>query len=310
MPRPKLLLVGHLTHDRYADTVRPGGGAYYCAEVYRRLGSDLHVATLVGEDFQHPEVLARIPTTVTRRGATTTFVNLYPAGGPRIQLVDAVAPPVEPPDIPVRFRAADAVHLAPVFGEIDIAAWKRAVRPKRLAISVQGWVRQAGAPIAPIALAPLVGADVARWARGNSVLPRPWDIDVESLRGVDIAFLSSEDLTGQGDLLERLRQAVPLVVVTHGAQGCSMYGRGRVTRIGVFATSEVDATGAGDIFAAAMLWALATGAGERAAARFGAAAASLAVEGQGSDALERLDQAASRATQVPVLSEEPLPAAR
>jgi sugar/nucleoside kinase (ribokinase family) len=308
MPRPKLLLVGHLTHDRYADTVRPGGGAYYCAEVYRRLGTNLHVATLVGEDFQHPEVLERIPTTVTRRGATTTFVNLYPARGPRIQLIEAVAPPVEPAGLPDQLRTADVVHLAPVFGEIDIVAWKQAVRPARLAISVQGWVRQAGPPVAPIVLAPLMGAEVAAWARGNRVQPRPWDIDVESLRGVDIAFLSTEDLVGQGDLLDRLRQAVPLVVVTHGAQGCSMYGHGRVTRIGVFATHEVDATGAGDIFAAAMLWALATGAGERAAARFGAAAASLAVEAQGSDALDHLDQAASRATQVPVLSEETLPA--
>lgn len=308
MPRPKLLLVGHLTHDRYADTVRPGGGAYYCAEVYRRLGTNLHVATLVGEDWQHPEVLERTPATVTRRGTTTTFVNLYPPGGARIQLVDAVAPPVEPVRLPDDFRAAEVVHLAPVFGEIDIVAWKRAVRPTRLAISVQGWVRQAGPPAAPIALAPLVGADVAAWATGNRVLPRPWDIDVESLRGVDIAFLSNEDLMGQGDLLERLQKAVPLVVVTHGAQGCSLFGRGRVTRIGVFATDEVDATGAGDIFAAAMLWALATGAGERDAARFGAAAASLAVEAVGSEALDHLDQAAARAIQVPVLSEEPLPA--
>ncbi|HWN68497.1 MAG TPA: PfkB family carbohydrate kinase [Haliangium sp.] len=307
MPRPKLLLVGHLTHDRYADTVRPGGGAYYCAEVYRRLGTNLHVATLVGEDFQHPDVLARTPTTVTRRGWTTTFVNLYPAGRPRIQLVSAVAPPVESTGIPDQLRAADVVHLAPVFGEIDIVSWKRAVRPGRLAISVQGWVRQAGPLVAPLALAPLVGADVAAWATGNRVLPRPWDIDVESLRGVDIAFLSTEDLVGQGDLLDRLRQAIPLVVVTHGAQGCSMYGHGRVTRIGVFATHEVDATGAGDIFAAGMLWALATGAHERAAARFGAAAASLVIEAVGTEALEHLDQAASRATQVPVLSEEPLP---
>jgi 1D-myo-inositol 3-kinase len=308
MSRPKLLLVGHLTHDRYADSVRPGGGAYYCAEVYRRLGADLHVATVVGEDFAHPDVLVRTPTTATHQGATTTFTNLYPAGGARIQLLGTVAPPVEPVRIPEAFRAAAVVHLAPVFGEIDIVAWKQAVRPARLAISVQGWVRQAGPEITPIALASLAGEEVARWARGRRVLPRPWDIDVEALRGVDIAFLSDEDLVGQGDLLDRLREAVPLVVLTHGARGCSLFGRTRVTRVGVFATREVDATGAGDIFAAAMLWALATGAGERAAARFGAAAASLAVEAVGSEALAHLEQAAARAAQVPILSEEALPA--
>lgn len=310
MSRPKILLVGHLTHDRYADGVQPGGCAFYSAEVYRRLGADVRVATVVGEDFQHPAVLAKTPTTATHQGATTTFTNLYPQGSARIQLVGAVAPPVEPTSVPEPFRTAEVVHLAPVFGEIDIVAWKRAVRPARLAISVQGWVRQAGPELAPIALAALVGEETARWASGRRVLPRPWDIDVESLRGIDIAFLSDEDLASQGDLLDRLREAIPLVVLTHGVRGCSMFTPGRVTRIGVFSTEEVDATGAGDIFAAGMLWALATGASERAAARFGAAAASLSVEAVGSAALERLEQAADRAAQVPILSEEDAPLPR
>jgi hypothetical protein len=310
MSRPKILLVGHLTHDRYADGVQPGGCAFYSAEVYRRLGADIHVATVVGEDFQLPAVLARTPTTAAHQGATTTFTNLYPKGSPRVQLVGAVAPPVEPARVPEPFRTAEVVHLAPVFGEIDIVAWKRAVRPGRLAISVQGWVREAGPTLAGGALAALVGEETARWASGRRVLPRAWGIDVESLRGIDIAFLSDEDLANQGDLLDRLRAAIPLVVLTHGVRGCSMYARGRVTRIGVFATEEVDATGAGDIFAAAMLWALATGASDRAAARFGAAAASLSVEAVGSAALERLAEAAGRAEQVPILSEEDAPLPR
>lgn len=310
MSRPKILLVGHLTHDRYADGVQPGGCAFYSAEVYRRLGADIHVATVVGEDFQHPALLAQTPTTAAHQGETTTFTNLYPRGSARVQLVGAVAPAVEPSRVPETFRAAEVVHLAPVFGEIDIVAWKRAVRPGRLAISVQGWVREAGPELAGHALAALVGEETARWASGRRVLPRPWSIDIESLRGIDIAFLSDEDLANQGDLLDRLRTAIPLVVLTHGVRGCSMFAHGRVTRIGVFATDEADATGAGDIFAAAMLWALATGASDRSAARFGAAAASLKVEAVGSAALEKLEQAAVRAAQVPILSEEELPLPR
>lgn len=308
MTRPKVLLVGHLTHDRYADGLRPGGCAFYCAEVYKRLGAEVHVATTVGEDFRFPEALARTPGTVARAGATTTFTNLYPRDGARVQLVDDVAPPVVPPAppaaLPDAFRAADVVHLAPVFGEIDVAAWKQAVQPARLAISVQGWVRRAGPVLAPAALAALAGADAAAWAQGRHVLPRAWDVDLDTLRGVDVACLSEEDLVGQGDLLDRLCAAVPLVALTQGARGCTLLARERRTRIGVFRTREVDATGAGDAFAAAFLYALATGAPPRAAARFASAAASIAVEGLGDAALPRLGEAAARAGQVPILADE------
>jgi len=77
--------------------------------------------------------------------------------------------------------------------------------------------------------------------------------------------------------------------------------RGRTRRVGAHPAREVDPTGAGDAFAAAFLLALARGADPADAARLGAAAGSIAVEGEGADALPRLrEEAEARAARVAV----------
>src|SRR5690606_24497023 len=108
---------------------------------------------------------------------------------------------------------------------------------------------------------------------------------------------------GQGDLLDRLVAAVPLVVFTHGERGCELIARGRTAaRVGVFPTREVDPTGAGDAFAAGFLLALARGAEPVDAARLGAAAASIVIEGRAGEALPRAGEAWERVRRVPFLA--------
>ena len=62
----------------------------------------------------------------------------------------------------------------------------------------------------------------------------------------------------------------------------------------------MDPTGAGDVFAAAMLLALARGDDPVSAARLGAAAASIVVEGRGGETLARVGEAWERVARVPV----------
>jgi sugar/nucleoside kinase (ribokinase family) len=62
----------------------------------------------------------------------------------------------------------------------------------------------------------------------------------------------------------------------------------------------LDPTGAGDVFAAAMLLALAAGQAPADAARLGAAAASIVVEGVGGEALGRIGEAWERRRRVRV----------
>lgn len=311
--RPRVLIVGHVTHDRLGSGLVPGGSVYYAGEVYRRLGADVRICAAVGTDFQFDHWLARTPHRVARRGETTVFTNLYPPGHARIQLLGAVAPPVTPEGLPDDLRSADIVHLMPVMGEVDIAAWKRAVDTRLLAINVQGWLREAGPEVDREAVRAQFGDDVASWVRGRHVMQKRWDIDKEALEGVDVACLSEEDLDGQGDLLDRLCEAIPLVAFTLGRRGCEVIESGesresresresgrssKRTHVGVYRTDEVDLTGAGDTFAAAFLYQLALGQPVIEAARFGAAAASIVIEAVGARALEHLDQAYERAGMV------------
>lgn len=286
------LIVGHTTHDRYDDDIRAGGCAYYGAKVYEALGDDVHLATLVGEDFQCAWELDGLEKTVKRHGETTFFANLYPARGPRLQLVAAWAPMIRPEMFDEAVLDDEVVHLAPVLGELDLAEWKDAVDPELLAINVQGWIKIPD---------PDAGArpDISMPDGADVIVQRPWEVTVEELEGVDVASLSDEDLIDQGDLKERLIEAIPVVAVTHGDEGASIYVDGEETRLGIYEEADVvDPTGAGDTFAAAFVHRLHAGDDPVEAGRFASAAASIVIEGEGASTVDRLDEAAERAKRV------------
>jgi 1D-myo-inositol 3-kinase len=275
-----VLLAGHVTLDRTAVGVIPGGSAYYAARAYLGLGARVRVCTAAGSDFPLG-ALAGALVDVAPAERTTRFANTYAPDGERAQLVEAVAPPLTPERLPAEWRSPGLLHLAPVLAEVDLQAWRRAARARFCGVGVQGWVR---------AVAP-----------GGAVVQPRWEVSAQDLCGVDAACVSEEDLCGQGDLLDRLAAAVPVVALTKGASGCEILARGRRARVGTFPTREVDPTGAGDVFAAAFFLALARGADPVAAAREGAAAASIVVEGLGGEALARIAEARARVARVPVL---------
>jgi sugar/nucleoside kinase (ribokinase family) len=163
---------------------------------------------------------------------------------------------------------------------VDVAAFAGVVRARLVGLGVQGLVRA-------------VGVD-------GSVRPRPLPLDEAALAAIGVAVLGEDDVGGEPDLVGRLAAAVPVVAFTHGARGCEIVVRGRTRRVGIHPALEVDPTGAGDAFAAAFLLALASGADPVDAARLGAAAGSIVVEGRGGDALPRLGEAPGRAARVPV----------
>lgn len=276
---PRVVVVGHVTHDRYGDAIVPGGSAYYGVRTHLGLGADAQLVAAVGRDFACDAALLDVPNVLARAGETTTFTNLYAPGRERVQLVDAIAPTVVPTLCPSSYHGCDLLHLAPVIGEVEVAPWIDAVAPRMVAIGVQGWIKRAS---------------------GREVVPRRWDVTDTELARIDAACLGEEDLHAQGDLLARMIAAVPIVALTHGRDGCELFVRGRASRIGVFSTTEVDPTGAGDVFAAALFLALARGIERIEAARHAAAAASIVVEARGADALARLAEAPVRSGFVPV----------
>lgn len=272
------LVVGHVTLDRTASGAVPGGSAWYAGRALAALGVRVRLLTAAGPDFPR-EALAGLDALVLAASVTTTFENAYAAGGRRTQRVHAAAPPLDPGALPEPWRDADVLLLAPVLGEIAPAAFAAAVRARATGLCVQGLVREVrpDGAVAPRRLAPGAGG----------------------LAGVGLAVLGDDEAAGDPGLVAALAAAVPLVAFTHGRRGSEVRTAARTLRVGVHPAREIDPTGAGDVFAAAMLLGLARGDDPLAAARLGAAAASIVVEGLGGDALGRVGEAWARVEGVP-----------
>ena len=269
---PDFVAVGHVTHDLYGEAHVAGGCAYYGARTAHALGARTGLVSVVGRDFRCAAAIADLELVLERAGDTTLFINTYGDDGVRLQHIRAEAPAVTPALLPAA--------LAPVMGELDLAAWRKAVSPRVLGIGVQGWIKEGNA--------------------AGVVVPRPWNVEQELLRTVDAACISEDDHAQQPDLLERLLGAVPVVAFTHGKQGCDVYVQGRATRVGVYSTTEHDPTGAGDVFSSAFFLSLGRGHSPIEAARIGAAAASIIVEGRGGETFPRMGEATERAAAVPL----------
>jgi sugar/nucleoside kinase (ribokinase family) len=281
---PVALVVGHATLDRVGGRTLPGGPAWYAAHALAGLGAEVRVLTAAGPDLAADAFRATPPGTldalVLRSPATTAFENVYGAAGRRTQRVHAAARPLDPAALPAAWRDADLLLLAPVLGEVDAGGFAAAVRARAVGLCVQGLVR---------AVLP-----------GGAVVPRRLERGAAAPGRIDLAVLGEDEAAGQADLVPILAAAVPLVAFTRGAAGCDLLAGERTRRVGVHPATEVDPTGAGDVFAAAMLLALARGDSPADAARLGAAAASIVVEGLGGATLPRIAEAWGRRHRVPV----------
>jgi sugar/nucleoside kinase (ribokinase family) len=245
--------VGHVTNDLLAGGAAAGGSALYAAITARELGATVRVVTSHGPDFVGGALLDGVAVEVVPSPRTTTFENVYDGAG-RHQRVTAIATPLAPP----AFGDADAVFVCPVIDEVDPVPGA--------AVGLQGWMRAIDGGIV-----------------------RPRSLDVARFAGCRAAFVSTHDLGDDADrVLPELRAQVPIVVVTHGASGAEVHAGGETRHIAAFPTDEVDPTGAGDVFAAAFLLALARGESPFDAGIYAACAASVVVEGVGPSALSRL----------------------
>jgi 1D-myo-inositol 3-kinase len=276
---PELVAVGHVTHDLYGEAYVAGGCAYYGARTAHGLGARVGLVSTVGQDFRCDDALGGLELALRKEGETTLFINTYGADGVRVQRALAQAPVVTPAQLPSGWARAPVIFVAPVMGEVDLKAWRAAVAPRVLGIGVQGWIKEATAD--------------------GAVVPKPWQVEQELLRGVDAACISEDDHAQQPDLLERLLSAVKVVAFTHGKKGCDVYVEGKLSsRVGIFPTTESDPTGAGDVFSSAFFLSLGRGLSAADAARAGAAAASIIVEGRGGETFPRMAEAIARAALV------------
>ena len=253
-----IAIIGHLTRDIADDGYTLGGAVSYSGLTARRLGADVTVLTRAHPDDVRILEDAGIQVFNLPTDVYTTFLNVY-YKEIRTQQILSVAGPIMAADAPDEVYDADVLLLAPVAQEVDpaIAQYAR----NKLAATPQGWMRE--------------------WDERGRVFAIPWYSAGRILPYLDSIIFSDLDLIGDMSILPTIIDTVPLVAITKAAKGCVLYHRGQRCRVHTRPAREVDATGAGDTFAAAFLVEIMNGKSPVEAAYFANVTASLSIEGVG-----------------------------
>lgn len=258
--QPEYLLLGHFTRDVLPDgATAPGGTSLYAALTVHRLGRRVGVVSAPAElpaDWPGAIAVAFLD------GMTPpTFENRYTPVG-RQQILHATTQPISRELIPPAWRAAPIVHVGPLLGELDeaiVCAFPGAL----LGVTPQGWMRAWDEPVP------------------SQVRYQPWRPAPDLLRRIDALVLSIEDVQGDEELVAGYARYCRLVALTRGARGATLFLHGQPTHVPAFPAVERDPTGAGDVFAAALLVRLSETGDPLEAARFAACVAAASVEGDG-----------------------------
>lgn len=305
---PDIVHVGSACRDVAPDDPRGwrlGGGVTYATMTTARLG--LRTAAVIGVDET-----ARDASELDRmRDAGAEIMLVALAEGPiyhnvetatgRIQTCVRTGVPLPIPSLPTDWRSTPAWLLAPVAGEIG-DSWAAALPDAAyVGVAWQGFLR--------------------RLVSGKRVTRRPPSAS-PILAGADLVGVSHRDVDPDTpiDALTALLKPGARLLVTRGQEGGLVVTVGEsgpeaVLRYGAKpSTLEVDPTGAGDTFLAALISTvvrpdLLSGLDpdEHPELRFAAAAGALVVEGPGlsavpelQDVLQRLDEASDQASASPV----------
>jgi sugar/nucleoside kinase (ribokinase family) len=260
----RFLGVGHVTWDRIQGEDVVGGTVAYAALAAGRLGWEPAVLSSAGADFDAARDLPGVATFVAPSPSTTRFKNLYDALGRRELVLVSRAADIALTALPDAWRAPDVLLLGPVAGEVP-GALARALEAQVVGATAQGWLR--------------------RFDDDGSVSPRHWADARIDLEGVHVLFLSEHDLPNADGWARARLSEVPLVVVTRGWRGVTLFTRQGANDIPGLPRSEVDPTGAGDVFAAAFLLRYHETSDFTEAAEFANCAASCAVEALGTRGL-------------------------
>ena len=259
MSSPDFVAIGHVTLDHFGESMRPGGSALYAAVTAHRLGLSVGLLTSHADDFPLDVIPSRIEVVSVPADETTVFEHREEAKG-RVSHVRSVASPLTVDDVPEDWRDASLTLLAPVVDEVDpmIATL---FTDGAVGAAAQGWVRQ----VKPDGL----------------VVPRTWQSPERLLQSIQALFLSREDILGQVAQVVEWFQRMPVGVLTADRAGALLFVNGERYEIQPRPAQEVDATGAGDVFAATFLIQYQRDGDPWLAAAAAACAGSLAVEGEG-----------------------------
>jgi len=248
------LVIGHIVQDITPNGMRIGGSAAYAALTAKALGLRPGIVTSWSMETTSP-LLAEIPIVNFPSEVSTTFENIMTPEG-RLQYLYKVAPSLGYNLIPDSWRNTPIIHLGPVAQEVD-PTLVRHFPSSFIGVSPQGWLRT--------------------WDEEGRVTCSEWPEASFVLQGADAAVLSLEDVDNQESRIEEMAAFCHVLAVTEGKEGSRVYWNGDARRFSALRVTEIDSTGAGDIYAAAFFIRLHQTHNPWEAARFATALASYSI---------------------------------
>jgi hypothetical protein len=222
------LVVGHVTQDITRNGPRLGGTAAFSALTARALGLRVGVVTSANEKTSL-KAFDGIPVVSIPSEYTTTFENIYRDDG-RKQILHHRARRLSIDLVPEAWRNATIIHLGPVAQELD-SELPRFPSTSLLGVTPQGWLRT--------------------WNDDGYIAPCRWNNANQLLSQANAVIISREDVNGDEELIETMAHKTRILIVTEASAGAVLYWNDDRRRFRAPEVEEVDATGAGDVFATA-----------------------------------------------------------
>ena len=259
---PDFVVLGHVTRDLITRNTgehdeRLGGAATYVSQTAARLGLHADLVTAVPMNFALLDPVRHNPNITMHEqpcDVVTTFGLDYRGDVRTVRLLHGSSPMRE---VGQQLRNARLAYLGPVIGELEGDALNWFPRA-RITVGLQGFMREADATGAIHAKDP---PSLDLLARANAIV------------------FSEHDHPDAEAFAQHIATRIPVVVLTRGARGATLFDHGVAAAVEPVPVVERDPTGAGDVFAAALAVWLGRDATPMDAARQAAYCAAQAVAG-------------------------------
>jgi len=228
LPAVDYLLIGHLSEDRTPDSITLGGTVCYSGLTAHALGHSVGLITAASERVDLGP-LDDLTLVVKPSPESTSFENIYTPEG-RIQTIFSQAVSLVQEDIPPEWMNARLVHAAPLIGEISSDILD-SFQSSFIGLTPQGLMRE--------------------WDSAGRISALPWEAASEFIRVADAVVVSIEDFDMDEEAAEAMATQCSVMVLTKGPEGARVWADGQVRSMPAPPANELDATGAGDVFAPA-----------------------------------------------------------
>lgn len=222
------LAIGHVAQDLTPQGLRLGGTVAYAALTAQALGQRAGIITSVAPEADLTD-LKQLTLQIVPSPTSTVFENIDTPTG-RVQKVHAQAQRLTVESLPPDWQPVRLVHFGPIINEIDPQMIPQ-FSESFIGLTPQGWMR--------------------RLDSDGNVYRAEWIEAERLLRLASATVISLEDVAGDWAIAAQWASLSKVFVVTQGERGATVFWNGERQHLAAPAVTVVDATGAGDIFAAA-----------------------------------------------------------